>query len=73
MSERRLQWMPQIERTVDRLDRPLVVSGFGCLDGSVFVSCFRLAGALAELRRYAGVRMLSACARRSLPAECLEA
>ena len=47
--------------------------GFGCLDGSVFVSCFRFAGALAGLRRYAGVRMVNACARRSLPAECLEA
>ena len=47
--------------------------GFGCLDGLVFVSCFRLAGALAELGRYAGVCKVDACVRRSLPAECLEA
>ena len=36
-------------------NRPLVVPGFGCLDGPVFVSCFRLAGALERLRHYAGV------------------
>ena len=54
-------------------NRPLLVPGFGCLDGLVFVSCFRLAGALAELRRYAGVCKVDACVRRSLPAECLEA
>ena len=54
-------------------NRPLVVPGLGRLDGSVFVSCFRLAGALAELRRYAGVSKVDACVRRSLPAECLEA
>ena len=54
-------------------NRPLVVPGLGHLDGAVFVSCFRLAGALAELRRYAGVCKVDACVRRSLPAECLEA
>ena len=53
-------------------NRPPVVPGLGRLDGSVFVSCFRLAGALAELRRYAGVRTVNACVR-PLPAECLEA
>ena len=54
-------------------NRPLLVPGFGCLDGPVFVSCFRLAGALAGLGRYAGVCRVDACARRLLPAECLEA
>ena len=53
-------------------NRPPVVPGLGRLDGSVFVSCFRLAGALEGLGRYAGVCRVDACVR-PLPAECLEA
>ena len=54
-------------------NRPPVVPGLGRLDGPVFVSCFRLAGALEGSRRYVGVCRVDACVRRSLPAECLEA
>ena len=61
-------------RVVDRLDWASAASQsetpvFGWL---VFVSCFHFAGALAGLRRYAGVCTVDACVR-PLPAECLEA
>ena len=83
MSERQLQWMegrfrwmPRMQGAGHRLSRLGTVRwsfpGFGCLDGPVFVSCFRFAGALEGSRRYAGVRTVNACVR-PLPAECLEA